>query len=241
MADGPSRWPRRVGAVLLPLGLGALAAVLLLGPASALTGPVGPGEVELRAHWDLGHRTDLALPPLGRISADTHAGPVALTARVRELDIDAVRDLSADQDPEARLVAEASADLRSLALRFAIRATLVAAVIGALAAAIPPWRRWWHPLLGATGGALAVGAVLGGVALTYDPLAFAEPHYEGPVSAAPRIIEAVQRSIDDFDDVPIKPPRVYRELNQAFGPDTMAWKPLRPASSPSVSSSTSMV
>jgi tartronate-semialdehyde synthase len=25
---------------------------------------------------------------------------------------------------------------------------------------------------------------------------------------------------DDFDDVPIKPPRVYRELNQAFGPDT---------------------
>jgi tartronate-semialdehyde synthase len=25
---------------------------------------------------------------------------------------------------------------------------------------------------------------------------------------------------DDFDDKPIKPPRVYRELNQAFGPDT---------------------
>jgi tartronate-semialdehyde synthase len=25
---------------------------------------------------------------------------------------------------------------------------------------------------------------------------------------------------DDFDDVPIKPPRVYRELNQSFGPDT---------------------
>ena len=25
---------------------------------------------------------------------------------------------------------------------------------------------------------------------------------------------------DDFDDVPIKPPRVYRELNEVFGPDT---------------------
>jgi tartronate-semialdehyde synthase len=25
---------------------------------------------------------------------------------------------------------------------------------------------------------------------------------------------------DDFDDVPIKPPRVYRELNQVFGPET---------------------
>jgi tartronate-semialdehyde synthase len=25
---------------------------------------------------------------------------------------------------------------------------------------------------------------------------------------------------DDFDDVPIKPPRVYRELNRAFGPET---------------------
>jgi Icc-related predicted phosphoesterase len=201
MADGGSRWPRRVAAVLLPVALGALGAVLLLGPSSALTGPVGPGEVELRAHWDLGHRTDLALPPLGRISADTHAGPVALTARVRELDIDAVRDLSAEQDPEARLVAEASTDLRSLALRFAIRATLIAAVIGAVAAALPPWRRRWHPLLGALGGTLAVGAILGGAALTYDPLAFAEPRYEGPVSAAPRIVEAVQRNIDDFDDV----------------------------------------
>jgi tartronate-semialdehyde synthase len=26
---------------------------------------------------------------------------------------------------------------------------------------------------------------------------------------------------DDFEDVPIKPPRVFRELNQAFGPDTV--------------------
>ena len=25
---------------------------------------------------------------------------------------------------------------------------------------------------------------------------------------------------DDFDDVPIKPPRVFREINQSFGPDT---------------------
>ncbi|WP_232664900.1 glyoxylate carboligase [Pseudonocardia sp. TRM90224] len=25
---------------------------------------------------------------------------------------------------------------------------------------------------------------------------------------------------DDFDDIPIKPPRVYREINEAFGPDT---------------------
>jgi len=25
---------------------------------------------------------------------------------------------------------------------------------------------------------------------------------------------------DDFDDVPIKPPRVYREINEVFGPDT---------------------
>lgn len=49
------------------------------------------------------------------------------------------------------------------------------------------------------------------------------------VSAPPRPgdwparVSALRSSLgrrDDFDDVPIKPPRVYRELNEFFGPDT---------------------
>ena len=49
------------------------------------------------------------------------------------------------------------------------------------------------------------------------------------LSAAPRSAEwpsrvaSLRSSLgrrDDFDDVPIKPPRVYRELNEFFGPDT---------------------
>ena len=33
-------------------------------------------------------------------------------------------------------------------------------------------------------------------------------------------LRATLRRRDDVDDVPIKPPRVFREINQSFGPDT---------------------
>jgi tartronate-semialdehyde synthase len=39
-------------------------------------------------------------------------------------------------------------------------------------------------------------------------------------AARVRELRATLPRRDDFDDVPIKPPRVYRELNEFFGPDT---------------------
>lgn len=181
--------------------VGALAAVALLGYYSAHSGEVGPGRLELRAGWDLDHRTALVIPPLGRISADTHDGPVSLTARVKTVDVNQARELAADADPGGRLTREAQDDLRPLLERFVVRATLLAALVGAIAAAVLPWRRWAHLPLGALGGALAVGGLLGLAAGTFDPLAFAQPRFEGSLAEAPRIIETVQRNVEDFDAV----------------------------------------
>lgn len=195
----PSR--RRLAIAMGSIAVGAVAAVALLGLLSPVSGDVGPGRVELRASWDRDHRTDLIVPPLGRISADTHDGPVGLSARVKTIDIEAVRGLAGDADPEGRLTREAQDDLRPLVEWFVVRATLLAALIGALATALLPWRRWSHLPLGALGGAAAVGGLLALTAMSFDPQAFAEPRFEGPLSEAPRIIETVQRNIEDFDDV----------------------------------------
>ncbi len=192
---------RRLALALVSVVVGALAGLGLLGLVSPYSGDVGPGRVELQARCCTAHRTDLVLPPLGRVSADTHAGPVGLSARVRSVDVDAVRELVDDEDPEGRLAREAQDDLRPLVLRFAIRAGILAGVVGALAAALLPWRRWSHLPLGAAGGVLAVGGLLGLSALTFDPEAFAQPRFEGPLGEAPRVIEAVQRNVEDFEDV----------------------------------------
>ena len=192
---------RRVALALASVVLGGAVGVALLGLLSPLSGDVGPGRVELRASWGTAHRTDLIVPPFGQISADTHDGPIGLSARIRTIDVDAVRVLVAEEDLEGRLTEEAQRDLRPLIMRFAVRATLLAALVGALATAVLPWRRWALLPFGAVGGALAVGGLLGLAAGSFDPDAFAEPRFEGALSEAPRIVETVQRNIEDFDDV----------------------------------------
>ena len=192
---------RRLALGAVTAVLGAVAAVALLQLVSPYTGEVGPGRIEVRAGWDRTPRTVLAVPPLGRISADTHRAPVAVTARIREIDVDAARDLADDADPQGRLTRDAQADIEPLLRRFVVRSTLLAALVGALTAAVLPWRRWSHLPVGAVGGALAVGGLLGLVVADFDPDAFAEPRFEGPLSEAPRVVETVQRRIEGFEDV----------------------------------------
>ncbi len=199
--DPPTPRRRRWIPYLVALGSGAVVGVALLGLLSPVTGDVGPGRVELRAEWGRDHRTDLVVPPLGRISADTHRSPLRVAARIRTIDIEAARQLAGEDDPQRRVSRDAQSDLRPLIIRFVVRALLLAAVVGALAAGLLPWRRWSHLPVGALGGVLAVGGLFAVTAMTYDPEAFAQPRFEGSLAEAPRIIEAVQRNIEDFDAV----------------------------------------
>ena len=67
--------------------LGALAAIALANTTSRTEASVGPGRVELRLSAGSSGRTDLILPPLGRVTAPTHGLPVKVTAEVKELDV----------------------------------------------------------------------------------------------------------------------------------------------------------
>ncbi len=75
--------------------------------------------------------------------------------------------------------------------------------------------RVFEPDLGVVGHARPTLAALTECART---LGVARKASEWP--ARVRELRATLPRRDDFDDVPIKPPRVYRELNEFFGPDT---------------------
>jgi predicted phosphodiesterase len=180
--------------------LGALCALLALGLDAGVRKRVGPGTVALRAHVGSG-RTELRLPPLGKVSALTHHFPVTLEARVDEVDVDNLQALLGSHQPERRLQTEVSAGLEPLLQAFALRALLVAAVVGALAGALVPRRRWPHALAGLIGGVLAVGVVVGGAWRSYDTDAFKEARFEGPLERAPALLATVRRHVDDFSDV----------------------------------------
>ena len=82
---GPRPLRRRVVDLLLTACLalvGATIGVLLFGSTRA---EVGPFDATFAARPDLGGGTEVHIPPLGRISLDSHAGPLGLDLRVDEL------------------------------------------------------------------------------------------------------------------------------------------------------------
>jgi Icc-related predicted phosphoesterase len=181
--------------------LGAAAGVASLFLAPATTADLGPGTVSLRARCCGGGDTELLLPPVGSISAATHRPSLTFVGRIEAVDVRGVQELTNQRRPDERLLEQVRADLPGLLRTFAIRTAVIAAVAGALAGVLLPGRRWWFAPLGAAGALVAVGALLDIAWRSYDPEAFAQPSFTGPVAEAPAVIEAASRYVEGFEDV----------------------------------------
>ena len=187
---------------MLAFLLGALAAIALANTTSRTEAQVGPGTVEVRLSLGTSGRTDLVLPPLGRVTAATHDLPVKVSAEVKSLDLGGVEDLVEARDPAATARREAevgfSRQLRSLAIRL----VLLSALVGAAAAALAPRRRAIHVPAGAAGGVVAAALMLGSVWRGYDVTAFERaPRFEGQLERAPAVLATVRRHVEDVDVV----------------------------------------
>ena len=190
---------RRAAPVIAVVAVSAAAAVLTLGLVSRVRGEVGPGTVSVRGRWHAGGHTEIELPPLGAVRADSHWAPVAIEAQVERLDVDRVQTLLAAESFTDKLQRDVEDDISDLARRFAVRSIAVAGAVGAVAAAVLPHRRrWWHLVLGGAAGSLAVGGLLGAAWRDYDAEAFLEPRFEGPIEYAPEVVTAVRRHVDGF-------------------------------------------
>ncbi len=196
--------------------LGAVAAVVTLPFTSPTSGRVGPGTVELRATAARSGGTRLALPPLGAVSAHTHAAPVALEATVEQIDLDGLQTLLSAPDPQQRLEANVERDLQPLLRSLVVKSILLAALAGGVAAALLPGRRVRVLLAGSLGGALAVSVLLAATWRGYDTAAFSEPRFEGSLERAPGVLRAVGRHVDDLADVRKRVSTLGRELSSLY-------------------------
>lgn len=194
------RHRRRLAAGVALLVVGAVAGAVGFSLQPAVSGDVGPGTVTV----DPGlHRdgTAVDIPPLGKVVADTHAGPLSFDARVDRIDLDQASVVARERDPAGVLRQQIESDLRPLLGRLARQSVIVAAASGVVAGLLLPRRRMRSVgavVLGAVGFVL----VSGGVALnTFDPTSFDEPRFEGALERAPDIVGTVQRHIDDVGDV----------------------------------------
>jgi predicted phosphodiesterase len=177
---------------------------------------VGPGRVEVAATLTGHAATVLELPPLGRISASTHRTPVRLSARVVEVDVDAVQRHVSGPDPVRGLTAEVEGSLPGLLRSLVLRALLTAGLAGAVLAWLAPGRRWWHGLVGGASGPLAVTGLLALTWMPYDLSAFDEPRYEGALERVPGLIVAAERNLEELEEIQGRVEVVSRRLADLY-------------------------
>jgi predicted phosphodiesterase len=183
------RWTHVVG----PIFVGIAGAALALQAFAKTTIDAGPFQVQLEA--DFGRSvTDISLPPLGRLRADTHDAPLHLRASLKEVDVEALQEgLRRGIDSVA---GEVERNTFAEAGRFAGLVILVG-IAGAAALGLLAYRNRWLEVLRATvAGLLVVVLSVGFTAIGFDPAAFQAPSYTGSLRLVPQLFGPVEGAIE---------------------------------------------
>jgi predicted MPP superfamily phosphohydrolase len=186
----PAGVRRAAVALLLPAAVGVVGAWLGMLAWGSQTVPIGPFRVQLQAGFGRGV-TDIALPPLGRVTADTHLAPLHLRATLVDVRAQELARALATQPTEG-LVAEVELEGLDRLGPFALR-LLGVALAGAAALGVAVFRG----RLRAVGVALLSALVVCGgsealTVATYRADAFLSPTFSGSLAAAPRLIGPVR-------------------------------------------------
>jgi predicted phosphodiesterase len=184
---------RSVGRILGPILVGLIGAALALQAFAKTTVDAGPFLVQIEA--DFGRSvTDISLPPLGRLRADTHGAPLHVRASLREVDVEQLQEgLRRGVDSVA---AELERNTLDAAGRFAWWVILVG-LLGAAALGLLAFRNRWLLVLRATvAGLLAVGLSVGFTAVGFDAAAFQAPSYTGSLRLVPQLFGPIEGAIE---------------------------------------------
>ena len=187
--DRARRWARHLAPVLI----GIFGAALALQAFGRTTVDAGPFQVRLEADFGRGV-TDISLPPLGRLRADTHTSPLHLRGSLQEVDVEALRfEIRRGLDSVAAEVERTTIDAIGW---FAVQ-LIVVGLLGAIVLALIAYRTRWRPVLRAAASGLLV--VLASVVFTgasYDTTAFQTPSYTGSLELVPQLFGPIEGAIE---------------------------------------------
>lgn len=193
-----NRATRRLGmtvAICVVAVAGAMLGVTLTGKATV---PIGPFQSSMSLEPATSGETRVALPPLGSLTLDSHAGPVKLNVSLDALDQTRTQELVADPDGLAKASETVPEDVVTALITVALKA-IAGAVLATLVLAGLLFRNLRRTAL--TGGlALALTAgVIGLAAATLRPQSIEEPHYEGLLANAPAVVGEARQIADRYE------------------------------------------
>jgi predicted phosphodiesterase len=161
---------------------------------------MGPFQVRLDSGFGRGV-TDIELPPLGRLTADTHTAPLRISATLLDVRIPELTREITDGSLDAlvaRVEADAKRDVVMEALKVLAVTTLTAGALGLLT-----FRRDWHRVLTTI---LACLLLVGGTEIltvgTFRARAFGAPTFSGSLKLASQVIPPGRtvQSLDAFQE-----------------------------------------
>jgi predicted phosphodiesterase len=159
---------------------------------------VGPLQTEVRVRPSLTPGVEVDLPPVGKVTFDTHRAPIVVTANIESVDLDAAARLVRSPQQLLALELTAADTVRAATIRAAAY-SLGCGFGGALLAAVVVYRGRRRTLQ--TGAALLVVVVGAGVGTwaTFDPAGLRQPRFTGLLSRAPYVVSSTQNALDRLE------------------------------------------
>jgi predicted phosphodiesterase len=189
--DVPSLSPefRRILRYVLAVAVGVGGSWLGMAVWGSSTSEMGPFEVRISAQFGASD-TDIVLPPLGQLSANTHAAPLHIRATLLDVRIAQLSDAMTHGGVSVlvqQVAQEADTAVRYLAIR-----VLLIGVATALALAAVAFRRDRHAIgVAALAAVVAIGGTEVGAIATFHSKAFGAPTYSGSLALAEKVIPPV--------------------------------------------------
>jgi predicted MPP superfamily phosphohydrolase len=210
----------RLLGVLAVAAVGMILGVLLAGRVSA---DVGPFRADLAITPSLHGGTDVAIPPLGSLHLNSHAGPAHLSIHLAALDQQRTKALVTNPEALAQASGGAVDDLRKGMLRLAFQVAGVS-VLGAMVLAAIVYRSMRR--VAAAGGLSLV--LLSATALvglgTFRPSAIEEPRYDGLLANAPAVIGDARQIAGHYNEYRAELQRLVENVNKLY--DTVSTLPV---------------
>lgn len=140
-------------------------------------------------------QTEILIPPVGSISANTHLTPVKISLALRNIDPEQLQDIINEAPTSGKLSAELKEELRKLAVVFLLRLLFLAFIGGVAGALFVTGKEIKTAVIGALAGVTAAVLIIGLTYTTYDAQRFRNPEFHGVLKAAPWAVGMAENAL----------------------------------------------
>ncbi|MCF8010977.1 MAG: metallophosphoesterase family protein [Clostridiales bacterium] len=196
--------------------LGIMGTMLFISLFGKMTFTVEALQFELSSRFNDSGITQLEIPPLGKIKAQTHSTPVKFTVTLKNIDLDSLKRFISGTPNQEEIVNRAREKMRHV-IRLYIIKILTLAALGSCFGLILMHYRGIIPLLkGALLGFAFTLILITATYFTYDETKFQNPQYEGVLQAAPQMIDLAEKTFGKIETLSQKMQLIAANLYNFF-------------------------